>query len=75
MAVDFVHSSLPPCLSKSMLYLTLCVYVCDVISLIDEKKCTIYNRGPSLEEDGKVAHQAMITLDTMIKIIRQKSVR
>ncbi|XP_019864286.1 PREDICTED: bifunctional lysine-specific demethylase and histidyl-hydroxylase NO66-like [Amphimedon queenslandica] len=57
MAVDFLHSSLPPCLSEN------------------EKKCMIYNRGPSLEEDGKVTHQTMITLDTMIKIVRQKSVR
>lgn len=46
-----------------------------LLFLLDEKKCTIYNRGPSLEEDGKVTHQTMITLDTMIKIVRQKSVR
>ena len=49
-----------------------------LFAVVDEKDCTIYNRGAGVgivEEDDQVLCEPLITLDTMIKLIRYKSVR
>ena len=49
-----------------------------LVAVVDEKDCTIHNRGAGVgivEEEDQVLCEPLITLDTMIKLIRYKSVR